>query len=160
MRRLLKSEKELLTYISIYSTAASLSPESKPHQLMTFQRHSIYTQRGIRFLINPCFILNLILKLRLHCKPHCFIWIFWVDFFCWTVHINVAIVWPKSDSHVTWFTGGSHTEASTEVTVSITLRGCSCDHMTLLCVRHLYWGVSGCTVEAGNVVEWWHEWLQ
>uniref|UniRef100_A0A3Q4H8W7 Uncharacterized protein n=1 Tax=Neolamprologus brichardi TaxID=32507 RepID=A0A3Q4H8W7_NEOBR len=43
---------------------------------MTFQRHSIYTQRGIRFLINPCFILNLILKLRLHCKPHCFIWIF------------------------------------------------------------------------------------
>lgn len=41
----------------------------------------------------------------------------------------VTVLTVTKTSH----TGGCHREASTEVTVSITLRGCSCDHMTLLC---------------------------
>lgn len=74
---------------------------------------------------------------------------------------NQIPMWPDSYALVTVLTatktshtGGGHTEASTEVTVSITLKGCSCNHMTLLCMWHLYWGVCGCTVEAGM---WWSD---
>lgn len=74
---------------------------------------------------------------------------------------NQIPMWPDSYALVTVLTatktshtGGGHTEASTEVTVSITLKDCSCNHMTLLCMWHLYWGVCGCTVEAGM---WWSD---
>lgn len=135
---------------------------------MTFQRHSIYTQRNqiyyqslfyTKSYPEATFTLQTSL-LHLDILR----WFFFVELFILMMQLcgqNQIPMWPDSYALVTVLTatktshtGGGHTEASTEVTVSITLKGCSCNHMTLLCMWHLYWGVCGCTVEAGM---WWSD---